>query len=508
LVFSWFACRIVLGAAQSFFMSSPGDRQSAEPRLAPRYQPLVIILTAVASGILVDRYVPLAVGVWAILGMMAFATWWFLRWMHCNRWAGAAVLCASAALAGAWHHCQWSLFPEDDLGNYASPQRQPVYLEARVLRGPRPLPPPPADAVFPAHFEPGYRLQVEALALRDRANWITVSGRADLVVLGKNAPAVESGDRIRVFGQLAAPTSARNPGEFDRADFARSRRVRAWIQSETPRCLTVLERGTCWNPIRLLERFRHQSAEVLDHRLWPDQAELASAILLGEREQLDFQRTEAFMATGTVHVLSISGLHVGILAGVLLWLMRRAPLLRSLGLTLVAAVTGAYALLVDVEPPVVRATALVLLTCFSLWLCRPLFSFNTLAAAALVVLALNPSDLFHVGAQLSFLSVAVMIWIEQRFRESPRKSVLQKMTERHLSLIIRLSRRYAVNVWRLTLVGIALWLVTTPLVMAQFHLISPIALALNVILWIPMTFGLFCGFLLLFCNTFFPPLAG
>ncbi|MBN2580435.1 MAG: ComEC/Rec2 family competence protein [Pirellulales bacterium] len=489
-------------------MSSTGARPSTEPPLTPRYQPLVIVFLAVVGGILIDRYVPLSIGFWGILGVSAFAAWWFLRRKNWDRPAGAAILCAVAALAGVWHHCRWCLFADDDLGNYAQTAKQPGCLQARVLRGPRPLPPPPTDTVFPVYFEPGYRLQVEALALRDRVEWIPISGRVDLVVRGETPPAVEAGDRIRIFGQLSAPSPAMNPGEFDRAAYARSRRVRAQIQSQMPACLSVLPSGGSWNPIRLLERLRRRSAEVLESRLAPRQSELAAAILLGEREQLDFQRTGAFMTTGTIHLLSISGLHVGILAGLLLWLMRRCPLPRGLGLVLVAAVTGAYALLVDVEPPVVRATVLVLLTCASLWLYRPLFSYNTLAAAALVVLTLNPSDLFHVGAQLSFLSVGAIIWVQQRRNASPRMSTLQEMIERNLPPVSRLFHRGIRCFGNIFLVGGVLWLMVTPLVMSSFHVCSPVALVLSPILWIPMTLGLLSGFLLLFCHACFPPLAG
>ena len=86
---------------------------------------------------------------------------------------------------------------------------------------------------------------------------------------------------------------------------------------------------------------------------------LAQALVLGEREQLDAQSTRQFYETGTVHLLSISGLHIALLAWVLfrgleLGLMRRGPALAT-----VAAITTAYALVIDAEPPAVRATVMV-----------------------------------------------------------------------------------------------------------------------------------------------------
>ena len=116
------------------------------------------------------------------------------------------------------------------------------------------------------------------------------------------------------------------------------------------------------------------------------------------------------MATGTIHLLVIAGLHLGILAGALFWLLRRTSLPRGWVAGLVAAATVFYMLLVDAGPPVVRATVLVLVACAAVYWGRRPLSFNSLAAAALVVLVINPSHLFHVGAQLSFLSVAGLMW--------------------------------------------------------------------------------------------------
>ena len=141
-------------------------------------------------------------------------------------------------------------------------EHQPACLQARVLRSPRPLPPPPEDPLFPTHHEKGYRLEIQALAVRDRAEWIPISGRADLLVLGDKPPLVEAGDRIQIFGRMSAPPTPLNPGEFDRAAQARNRRVRAEIQSQSPKCVSVIEPGSECNPIRILDRFRLQSTEI------------------------------------------------------------------------------------------------------------------------------------------------------------------------------------------------------------------------------------------------------
>ena len=101
----------------------------------------------------------------------------------------------------------------------------------------------------------------------------------------------------------------------------------------------------------------------------------------------------------------IAGLHLGILAGFVGMVLRRLLPWRW-GLPAVAAFTIVYMLLVDAQPPVVRATVLIVATCVAAYIGRRRAGFNVLALAGLIVLALNPVDLFNVGPQLSFLCVA------------------------------------------------------------------------------------------------------
>jgi competence protein ComEC len=362
-----------------------------------------------------------------------------------------------------------------------------------------------------------YRLDISAAAIRDADKWKPISGRAILYVQG-DMPVIEAGDRLRIFGEYSTPTSAHNPGEFDRAAFLRSHRIRSQIQTQTE-CITILQPGSRWNLSRWLERVRRGASSLFEQRLNPRQAELASAVFLGEREQIDSERNEAFMTTGTVHILAISGLHVGILAGALLWIMRRTPIPRVWGLALVALITGLYALMVDVHPPVVRATILVLVTCLSLCLRRPALSFNSLSAAALVVLAINPSDLFNTGAQLSFLSVAVIMWywphtfpivpmVDSKDHLIDSKAHLQKMIVENMDVFSKIIWHTWHYLWDLMRIGALIWVIIQPLVAARFHIFSPIALVMNIFLWIPITLGLLSGFVFLFLAVLAPPLAG
>lgn len=494
--------------------------QAARPTLPQtRYQPLVIVLTAAATGILIDRFWPLPLAAWLTL-TLAGLTLWTVAVPILRRESlilgNILLLVAVTATAGAWHHCRWSLFTDDDLSRYASREAQPVCVEAVAVESPRSLPPRTPDPMQARQASEGTRLMVDLVSMRNGSTWQPVSGRAALLVIGKPSN-VEAGDRVRCFARLSTPDGPRNPGAFDFATYLRADRVRSRLEAEATRCVSVVEAGSEWNLGRQLERVRLHGKQVLDRYLNPRRAELAAAVLLGLREELDGSRNEAFLTTGTIHVLSISGLHVGILAWALFWIVRYTPLHipRGWAVAAIAAITLLYAVMVDSGPPVVRATILVLVACVAVWRGFQPLGFNSLAAGALIVLALNPAQLFNVGTQLSFLCVAGLIWLaphrphwnDEVNATERTKRTLDRLVMQNLGWAARVRYHVSRGILGLVNAGVLLWLLTLPLVLARFHIVSLVALGLNVVLWPFMTLSLLSGFGVLLFGTIFPPLA-
>jgi len=459
-----------------------------------RYQPLVVVLVAACGGVVADRYLAVALPAWWTIATAAWAAW-FVAWQRrYDRAATLPLLAAIAATAGSWHHCCWCLFDADDLGRYARTAPQPVLIEAVAIQSPRAIAPPAPDPMMAFSGGPRCRLKVAMKALRDGQDWCRASGLARLDVQGHLAH-VQAGDRLRIFAQLTAPLPPQNPGDFDAAGFFRAERVRSRLKAESDQAILVIAKAGICHPRRLLESLRSYGNQILAQHLTPRRQALAASVLLGRREQLEPERKEAFLETGTIHILSISGLHVGVLAAAMIFVVQRTRLAGGRGLALVAALIAGYAVLVDVEAPVVRATVLVIVACWSLYLGRRPLGFNSLAAGALVVLAIRPLDLFNIGAQLSFLSAAGLVafapwWTYSTGTRDPLKRLIRE-NQPWPTRAIGATGRY---LGRLTLVSAAIGLLTLPLVMARFHLLSPVALVLNPLVSVPMSVGLIAGF--------------
>jgi competence protein ComEC len=410
-------------------------------------------------------------------------------------WSWMGLLVASfAALGGGWHHLCWSDLPPDHLarGMREAEAPRPAWVRGVLIEVAEPR---AGDGV---RDQGSTRALLDVSGVSDGSRWRSASGRVQLNISGE-VTALEAGDAVEAAGSLARVAGPLNPGEFDYREYLRAQGVRLRMSVESPEGVwRVADRSFRIWP-RVLGRVRGWSYRRLVAGLDSRAAPLAAALLLGRREAVDPEVNDAFARTGTTHLLAISGLHLQVLAAVLLVVMRALGVGRRAAFSTVAIATAAYALLVGLMPSVVRSAAMTLTVCLACWFDRPTRPANVLAMAALATLALNPSNLFDVGGQLSFLAIAVIIWGVRpagewlrfgfyaiTFRYQQPGSPLDAL-ERKLEPWWRAMTRKRLGViFEGITVSLVVWLVAVPLVALRFHIVSPIGVLLNIPL-IPIT---------------------
>lgn len=468
------------------------DTGRATRGVVVHHQPLVAVVAAVALGVGADRAWAVPATLLTALVLVLVGCWWLALRFERHRLAGTVLLMAVTGAGGLWHHLCWRWIRDDDLGRFAQSDGGPVCLEAIVVGPLRMTPPAEADPL--RTFQPGWRTRIslEVHGLRDGRTMRSASGLADLLVEGR-ADQVHAGDRVRVFAMLSSPQSQINPGGFDYAGFLRANRTFALLHAAHPECIERIASASVWSWRRWLDAARDAAHRALWSRLDENRYGLAAAVLLGDRALLDSRQNDAFMETGTVHLLAVSGLNVGILAGAGWWLLRRLPIPNSIATALVMTGCLAYMFITGGEPPVVRATILMLGLGLATATGRTSHSLNLLALAGLVVLAINPADLFNVGAQLSFLCVAVMAVITPRWLAPGPPDPLDELVDQARSWPHRLLRKAARASWQTTLLGAAIYLFVSPLIAARFHLVTPIAPLMNAVLWLPVGVSMVAG---------------
>ncbi len=376
---------------------------------------------------------------------------------------------------------------------------------------PRPMPDPRVvtdpvtlEAVLDApvrHMSDWSSVTASEVRLIERPASALVQGRLRLSGPPETFAGLRYGDQIRVEAQFRPPHGFRNPGLFD---YGR------WLEGQGVVAVATVKPGS-------VARIGHRSSPLFDPvyewrerirvaalaSLPPETAPFFLAMITGETGYLTAELRERFMASGTVHLLSISGSHLGLIALVVFFIVRRAvlwlPERLLVRLTLVvmpsqiAAVATMipvtfYALLAGGQVATIRALVMILIYLVAVIIHRQDDLFNTLALAAILILAWDPHALTDVSFQLSFLSIwCIALGLEWwSARELPQTDPDAP----------RWSRRLGSKTAALLLTSVAAGVGTLPLVAYHFNQVNwvglvsnPIAIPLAGVLVVPLGLG-------------------
>ena len=233
------------------------------------------------------------------------------------------------------------------------------------------------------------------------------------------------GKRITLTGVLEQPQGKRNPGGFDYRAYLARQGVDGIIDAKG--LLRIGEQGG-FLPLRWIEALRIRTEQVID-TIYTDagtvkpslHAQLLKGILLGKRSDLPTETLDIFRNSGTFHVLAVSGLHVGLVALFCYFGFSRFRLPQKAICLLTIAAVLVYACLIGFRPSVFRASLMAILFLFATVIDRDADLFNLLAFAALVLLLLNPLQVWDVGFQLSFVAVASIVYFVPKMEKPLRR---------------------------------------------------------------------------------------
>ena len=343
--------------------------------------PLILPVAAIVSGILLGRALTFSssnaawpAAVFLLLALFATA--------RLRRWCLLLALIFTGALADAWHRP--GPRPQIDAGSRETVLLAGCVVEPTVLS--------PGREQFTLELDPGASARV-SLPLED----------------GQPLQRLEYGQRVEIEARARVPRNFNNPGSFDYAGYLARQKI-FWTASMTRGSTARVLPGRCgWRGMAWIFALRGLALDRID-RLYEDAytSGMMQAMLIGESSQLQKIWTENFRRTGTFHALVISGAHVAVLAGVLLFLLRMCSLGEIPALALTAAAAWLYALVSGFSPPVARAAAGFTLYLIARFFFRRGRVLNLLAAVAVVYLLWDPADLGDASFQLSFLCVAAL----------------------------------------------------------------------------------------------------
>ncbi len=249
--------------------------------------------------------------------------------------------------------------------------------------------------------------------------------------------------------EIPAPS---NPKEFDFRRFQASKKV--FHQSYLNDFL-LLERDYASRYALALQSVRKYCQDKLDQIRSENERAIAKALIIGDKRELGHDLKNTFADTGAMHILAVSGLHVGIVYSMVFLLLSFLPkgrwpsVLRSL---LTIAIIWLFAMLAGGLPAVRRAAVMFSLFEMGRLINRSTYPLNSLGAAAFFFLLIDPNSIYDVGFQLSFLAVAGII--------TCHKPIEELWTVKH---------KVGYWFWSLVCVALSAQLFTLPLSLYYFH---------------------------------------
>lgn len=348
--------------------------------------------------------------------------------------------------------------------------------------------------------------------LMDGGSWHAAAGNLWVTVSGGMQLDVKAGDTVQLTGRFSHLRRASNPGESQYEPAARDRGFVGRLTLSSSQLIqpvvldeSAFERVSRW---WLTQRAKAQSrARGVIIAASGDSSQSQSfmlSLLLGEYDPENATVYQAFSRLGIVHILSISGFHLTVMAGVSLFLIRLTGDRGWYEPALVAILIVGYCCIVPTSSPVLRSAAFALAIILSHVVGRQYDPVCVLAWIACGLLAITPTDLYSPGFQLSLGLTGALFWTSRSFMNRLFFAQLRgtiRYRER------RLSDQFAGFVKEAITANIMCWLLSLPLLVFRFGWISPFAILISLLITPLFVLLLWVGYVALVVGMIFPPLA-
>ena len=323
--------------------------------------------------------------------------------------------------------------------------------------------------------------------------WTMVNGNI-LIYFKKDstAPTLQYGSQLIITKTLQPISNSGNPGSFDYKRYCASQGIhfQVYLQSNEYKVLNELKKN------RLTDLLINSRNHVLAlFRKWvPGQKEtgVAEALLIGYRDDLDKDLVQAYSNTGVVHIIAISGLHLGMIYGLMVLILkpfRQIKWIRFIKPIAILLVLWGFSLLAGAAASILRSAVMFSFIVIGESLGRKTNIYNTLAASAFCLLVYNPYFFGDVGFQLSYTAVlSIILFMKPIYRQ------------------IHFTNKLLNHIWQLNAVTLSAQVLTLPIVLYYFHQFPNLFLFTNFIA-VPLSGFILYGELLLLVFAKIPALA-
>lgn len=329
------------------------------------------------------------------------------------------------------------------------------------------------------------RFPVKVLAQQIGVSFRKATGKLMMTIVLDSTTSIGYGDELMFVNKIQQIPTSYNPLEFDYKNYLMHQGIHAHIFLNAHE-YKIINHNKGWHIKALALQIRQNLVDKFKKYVADEESfQIAVALIVGYRTMMSSEVIQTFSNTGTIHVLSVSGMHVGIVFLFLMWILKQLKgndTFNVFRLVLLLLSIWAYTILTGMAPSILRAAIMLSFFLISRLIQREANMLNTMASSAFVLLLLEPNMLFDIGFQLSYCAVLGIVLLFPLFK----------------CPIFLDGSRFGRIGWDSIMISLSAQIMTAPLALYYFGQFPNYFLIANVLVIVPVTIIMYVGIGMLF----------
>ena len=443
--------------------------------------PLLLLAIGLIAGILLQSFFPLPLICPAILTLItSMAAAIIYRRKKTSNITAFIIIAAlvSSALLGMIRLASFNHIPNNSLSNSITDESKLATIRGQILT--EPLIRENKDWQF-SNFtfnDKTTSFYLKATETQTVKGWEKTK-ETIYVTVSEPLTRLTAGDYVEILCWLSQFSEPTNPAQFNIQQYMAQKKVFLSADVKSNSSITLLHQENK----SLFYRFKNKVKALADVALIPDDSlesqntAMLEALALGQRNNINSDVSLAFKKTGLLHLISLSGMHFGILVAMIWWLCKITGLTKPAKALICIIVTSLFILAIPPVEPTLRAAIICYIFCLSLIISKTPNSFNSLSLSAIVLLLIKPTSIFNVGFQLSFACVlGILIFCRYSFMflcDHVIDPVFNRL--KNQNYLSRILKQFVLCITATLTTGLSAWLGGAGILLYHFNVVQPLA---------------------------------
>lgn len=430
-------------------------------------RPLLTVFALFTSGIVSARCIDTPFGI--LLAICFFLFLFFLLFKNRSSRLQSYLLAALVFLLGVSSYANSNTLPADHISLLLKPLGQRSYVRGVIKSLP--------VYKWQKWGKRSCEFLLDIGAYKKGGTWTGSSGLSKARIKD-NEIEYSYGDEVLVLGRLKPVSSIRTDNGFDYAGYLKKKGIYTLVYIDSDDDITAVKRQAPYSLKRFIHKIRYNAERRFKSYLpYPDYS-IISAMLIARRHLLPAEVKELFVKTGTMHILSVSGLHVAIISAILFFLLEtllRLP--RKISSLMVIIFLAFYVVIAEERTPILRASIMIAIYLISYMLNRDFDIYAALSLAGIAILIVKPMQAFTAGFILSFSCIFSLAYLVPKFEALFAPCIRDRAAPSLKAYALRILA-YAKS---LLCASLAVFIGVWPIIASYFKVISPVAIIYNLL---------------------------